>query len=93
MEINKVQDLLNTIAKELFPDLRLEFFSKAFIQDGVIGSPINVASFINIDVREIVQDNVFNMVKAKNILKTRTHEALLQLRNHVQNSLDKLEGK
>ena len=93
MEINKVQDILNTIAEELFPDLKLEFFSKAFIQDGVIGSSIDVASFINIDVREIVQDNVFNTAKAKNILKIRTHAALIQLRDHVQNSLDKLEGE
>ena len=90
MEINKVQDLLNTIAKELFPDLRLEFLvdrKQMFIQTAFIMAQ----SPIHIDVKEVVHNNVFNTARAKNILEIRTHAALMQLKNYVQNSLDKLE--
>lgn len=72
---------LNEMAKKLFPDLRLEFFKRAGQK-----SDISIG-FINIESRVYIKD--FEISEER--LKIRVKNALLELKNLVQNDLDKLE--
>lgn len=72
---------LDKIAEELFPDLRLEFSKRANQKPDISIGYINIESVVCIKDSEI----------SERILKGRVKNALLNLKDLIQNDLDKLE--
>jgi len=89
----EVQELLDAIVKEMCPDLHMQFLSKAFIEDDLMSSSIHIASWVNMGMREVVHNDVFDEAKARYILGVLIRESLWGLKNLIQDSLDNLEGK
>ena len=74
------KEKLNRMAKELFPDMRLDF-RLHLSHTNIFFGTIKIANLVHIKETEI----------NKNVLKNRIKTALIELKNLIQNDLDKLE--
>lgn len=86
----ELTDLLNFIAEELFPDLKLIFSMPNDTQMNVFYTHINLMNSIAIHKNEIICGDVVNKSKLEAILKMRIRDALRNLKIHIENSLEKL---
>ena len=86
----EVIEKINKTANELFPNLQLDFKTSCS-QFNVFVGYIDITSNLSIDRSEIIYSSMFDESKLKNILKERVKNALIKLRNLIQNDLDKLE--
>ena len=89
MTLKETQYKLNVMAKDLIPDMQLEFY-RDHLHFDIFKTFIRLQSEINIDFKEVVHKNVFSRVKAKDLLIRRIRQALLEMKKLIENDLEKI---
>lgn len=89
MDYKQAQDLLNTMAVEICPNLRLEFMSHRSnpnIQTGFI----DMSNSVSFDIAELSANTPPQLIK---LFKRRVERSLIDLRKKILEDLRELRGK
>jgi len=84
----EITEKLNKIAKKLFPNLQFDF-GISYSDSNVFTTYIYATCSLSIDKNEIIHSDILNEFKLENILKKRVKRTLIELKNLIQNDLDK----